>query len=173
MISTTQRGLDRGSALSVSLVERCQDWVRSFQTQRQQGSTQDARKNLQRWSERNTQSWLPAGIKQWNRWRAQNPDLTIDLRGIDLRDVNLSGANLSRTILSGARLDGALLAGANLCGADLRNASLNRADLQGALIADANLSGATLWWTNLQGAVVSPDSLEVAHLQGLPRTFSD
>ena len=50
---------------------------------------------------------LCRSIREWNRWRAENPQVTPDLAGAGLRGVNLSGANL---------------AGANLKGADLRGA---------------------------------------------------
>lgn len=166
MISSTKTSLDRSSTFSISFpwVERCKSWTRSFQIWRQQKhGIESARANLQRWIDRGSWRWLSPGVRQWNRWRANNPNITIDLRNIDLRGANLSGANLSGVNLSGANLDDAYLAGANLSGADLRNASLNRASLQGALIAEANLSGAILWWANLRGAIVSPDRLQGAH----------
>ena len=38
---------------------------------------------------------LCRSIREWNRWRAENPQVTPDLAGAGLRGVNLSGANLA------------------------------------------------------------------------------
>ena len=85
---------------------------------------------------------LGLGSRAWNSWRADQPEVTINLsdgalRGLDLTDADLSGADLSGadlrgTILSGANLAGARLAGANLFKAMLDDADLHRADLSSA-----------------------------------------
>lgn len=60
-------------------------------------------------SKEKTVELLKSGIAGWNKWREENPDEKIDLRGAnlcyanlcyaDLRDANLRGADLCKTIL--------------------------------------------------------------------------
>ena len=71
---------------------------------------------------------LLAGVKEWNTWRQENPDESIDLSGAYLRGAHLGGANLVGANLGGANLRDANLRGANLGGANLR-------DVKGAIIA--------------------------------------
>jgi hypothetical protein len=102
----------------------------------------------------------------WNRWRAENPDVLIDLRGAVLRsrkfagallhDVNLAGADLSACDLRGADLKRADLRGVLFTGADLRQADLRSAvlaDIVGGVgnsmvdITDADFTEAIFGWT--------------------------
>ena len=81
-------------------------------------------------------------MNQWNKWRENNPEVSILLEGANFRNANLAGAdlwkvNLESTELRSASLKGSELIGANLAGADLRN---------------VNLAGADLWKANLKGA---------------------
>jgi hypothetical protein len=62
---------------------------------------------------------LCRSIREWNRWRVENPQVTPDLAGAGLRGVNLSGANLAEANLKGADLRGAVLSGCMLIGAEL------------------------------------------------------
>lgn len=39
---------------------------------------------------------IDGGVKNWNRWRQQNPGISVDLSG-----ANLSGANLRKANLNG------------------------------------------------------------------------
>lgn len=97
---------------------------------------------------------LKQGVKAWNRWREENPEikpdlLQVNLRGEDLRDVNFSNtgltmATLSWTLLSGANFNNASLFMADLCMADLTNAQLRSAFLWVTNLCYANLSGANL-----------------------------
>src|SRR5262249_11919466 len=57
---------------------------------------------------------LKQGVKAWNAWRRENPDIRPDLSNADLRGADLSGANLAR-----ANLREAFLFKANLGSADL------------------------------------------------------
>jgi hypothetical protein len=89
---------------------------------------------------------LRQGTEAWNKWRAENPDLEVNLSGATLwrpEDVypdllpdwvNLIGANLSSANLYGAHLDHAYL-----MSSDLTKAILIRANLSGALLSEANL----------------------------------
>src|SRR6266568_4635194 len=77
------------------------------------------------------------GVKAWNQWREEHPEIHPDFTEADLREAYLRNANLE---------------GADLTGADLREAYLRRADLRGADLKDANLEGANLRRAILRGA---------------------
>src|SRR5437868_6176477 len=70
---------------------------------------------------------LKQGVKVWNQWRDEHPDIRPDLVGADLIDADLVDADLSFTNLTGARLTGANLIDANLTGARLTGADFSRA----------------------------------------------
>jgi uncharacterized protein YjbI with pentapeptide repeats len=125
---------------------------------------------------------LKAGVKEWNKWRGENPGIEIDLEGAHLDEAhlkearlegaNLKGAYLKEAILEGANLkkanlEGAVFRRANLCGADLRltnlrTANLYRADLRSTNIRGANLRDAVLKEANLSGSLLGE-----THLEGL------
>jgi uncharacterized protein YjbI with pentapeptide repeats len=52
---------------------------------------------------------LKEGAKAWNEWRVENPELTPDLIGAQLRGANLSGADLKAVNFHRADLDDAVL----------------------------------------------------------------
>jgi uncharacterized protein YjbI with pentapeptide repeats len=100
---------------------------------------------------------LKQGVEQWNKWRKENPlELSPDLCGADLHEMELRGANLYQ-----ARLAEANLNKASLSGVDLSYATLGRADLSGA-----SLEGAKLAWADLHGANLSECYLVYANLSG-------
>jgi uncharacterized protein YjbI with pentapeptide repeats len=129
---------------------------------------------------------LERGMRLWNRWREESPDIRPDLSGADLsraelsrahfreadlRDVDLSRADLSQAKLNGAKLNGARLNGANLSGAELSRANLSGAELNGVNLSGANLrgadlNGAELNRANLRGACLSGADLGGAELKG-------
>ena len=119
---------------------------------------------------------LKEGIEPWNKWRHDNPGLSVDLIEANLseahlRGADLRGADLSRAPLSGADLRGADLRVAQLSGADLRVAHLSGADLRvahlsGADLRGADLSGAHLSLADLRGANLSVADLRGANLSG-------
>lgn len=80
---------------------------------------------------------LQEGVKTWNQWRKEHPDIRIDLRGANLDYANLSGADLRD-----ANLSGASLYGVNFSGAFLEYADLSGSDLLDADLSEANLFGA-------------------------------
>lgn len=91
------------------------------------------------------------GVKSWNDWRAENPDIKPDLSGADLSNINLYfGANLEEADLRNANLTNACLEGATLKQADLRNAILRGAQLRKAILAFADLRGADLTEADLR-----------------------
>jgi hypothetical protein len=92
-----------------------------------------------------------------------------DLAEVNLRESSLFNANLERANLTSANLQGAELREANLQGADLRwaelqGAELRVAELQGADLREAELQGADLRGANLQGADLRKAKLYGANL---------
>ncbi|MFH8379295.1 pentapeptide repeat-containing protein [Streptomyces cyaneofuscatus] len=87
------------------------------------------------------------------------PNPLVAVRRMDLSNANLSGAlmrntdlkeaRLIRANLSGAVLEGANLYEANLDGADLRSANLRGADLTGTIMTGADLRKADLRGSNV------------------------
>jgi len=72
---------------------------------------------------------LKQGVKVWNEWREQHPDISPDLSHLYLP--------------AGANLQGANLRGAKLYSATLREANLREAKLRGARLWDADLRDAS------------------------------
>ena len=81
-------------------------------------------------------------IRKWNKWRAENPHVGVNLSYADLRNANLFDADLSYANLSYANLRYANLRNVNLRNANLYHADLSYADLRYANLFDANLRGA-------------------------------
>jgi uncharacterized protein YjbI with pentapeptide repeats len=104
---------------------------------------------------------LKQGVRVWNRWRAENPGVDINLSGSDLYGVDLGGANLN-----GANLERAFLEKANLVKADLIGANLSQANLIDARLFEANLTGANLSRANLFGADLMGANLSAADMTG-------
>ena len=52
-----------------------------------------------------------SGSRAWNRWRARNTSVDIDLTGANLRGADLRHANLANTNLAEAELVQAICAG--------------------------------------------------------------
>ena len=104
---------------------------------------------------------LQEGVKAWNAWWRQNPNIQPDLSRANLHEANLRGADLRRADLRGADLRRADLAGANLRGADLVEANLREANLSWA-----NLRGANLSWADLGAADLGAAELDGADLHG-------
>jgi hypothetical protein len=105
---------------------------------------------------------LKRGVEAWNAWRAQHPDVTIDLTGADLADANLQSAHLNHAQLDGADLTKARLFGAQLVGAKLNAARLVDADLGWANLSEASLLTADLSGADLNSALLS--GANVAHV---------
>ncbi len=104
---------------------------------------------------------LKRGVKAWNKWRAKNPDVEIDLSGSDLYGANLRGVNLN-----GANLERAFLEKSVLVEVDLMGANLSRANLIDAHLFEANLTGANLSRANLFRADLTGANLNAADLTG-------
>ncbi len=107
---------------------------------------------------------LRQGVEVWNKWRAENPDIDIDLSS-----ANLSGAKLSRAFLWKADLSKSVFSKADLGYADLSITDLTEANLNEAILYDADLTSACLLraklvYTNLRHANLSGAFLEKANL---------
>jgi len=112
---------------------------------------------------------LRNGVWEWNKWRADSPEMDPDLSRVhliaeDLNGANLSSADLSRSNLSSSDLGGADLSKANLYEADLSSTNLFEADLSGANLRSALLSGAFLVVANLSSAQLGGADLSGADL---------
>jgi hypothetical protein len=128
---------------------------------------------------------LREGVEVWNHWRRKYPNLTPDLSGAILRELNLfearlsmvclrgadlSHADLSSSFLQMANLEGAILAGADLSGAKLRRANLGSADLSLTDLLGADLSQAKLVQANFAQATVGLTSfadVDLSEVKGL------
>jgi uncharacterized protein YjbI with pentapeptide repeats len=128
---------------------------------------------------------LKQGAIVWCQWREDNPEITPDLsganlkgaelsganlRGTNFREVNLSDADLSKADLGGsdflaADLSRAYLYKANLSGANFLAADLKDADIHKASLQRANLRKANLQRANLRSASLSEANLTTAYLQ--------
>jgi uncharacterized protein YjbI with pentapeptide repeats len=85
---------------------------------------------------------LKQGIDVWNKWRRENYEIRIDLRGtnlaganlveFDLSRVNLQESNLTRANLTDSSLRGSIMTDCNLKGANLSRTDLSDTDLTGA-----------------------------------------
>jgi hypothetical protein len=117
---------------------------------------------------------LLQGVDTWNRWRAENPEVSIELSEIDLRPESIaghpvlggSGASLRKINFRGAVLRDARLEGADLYGATLDDAYLGGVHFEGATLQDATLERATLTGAHLQDASLAWANLKGANLQG-------
>ncbi len=129
---------------------------------------------------------LHAGVRSWNLWRRDHPQVRPDFAGADLNMIQIPGAdlseadlsdtclwdaNLNQANLSGANLRAASLIGAYIMVADLRNADLSCADLRSAYLRISDLHGANLTNTILtaedQGGQVMGSFFDLATCYGL------
>lgn len=126
---------------------------------------------------------LKQGVEVWNRWRAENFDVRINLSEADLSRITFSKANLNETNLNGANLNGANLSGATFVRTTLREATLSKANLckailretnfTGAIILDADISNADLSRAILREADFSKTILREADLTWADLTFTN
>ena len=107
---------------------------------------------------------LKKGIKNWNRWRRENPNIIPDLRKADLRGFDLSFANFRDAKLVETRYSGACLHSANLTKADLSFSRLVATNLKFANLKSSNLSQATLIKANLSEADLMKANLSEVNL---------
>ncbi len=102
---------------------------------------------------------LRHGAESWNRWRAKNPDIQPDLRGLDAHVALLIQVNFSNTNLLRARITNSELPYADFSGAFLKEVTFRETAL-----AKSSFKSAVLTWTdfshaNLRGADFSNASV--------------
>jgi hypothetical protein len=102
---------------------------------------------------------LGRGVKLWNQWRREHPEIIPDLSMIELSRQRLTGVNFARANLAKARMQGCILSLSNL-----EQANLSGAFLFGALLSGANLRQTNLESTNLIEANFNQSSLRGANL---------
>lgn len=123
---------------------------------------------------------LYEGVRFWNQWRKENPNIRpslyrLTLSELDLRKAELSSANLSYSTflncdLRGAYLNTAYMNGTQFRDTDLADANLDGAYLEYADFSGANLKGASLsslhgaWMSNFSRADLSEADLRNANL---------
>ena len=103
---------------------------------------------------------LKRSVSQWNRWREENPDATVDLSHADLKGAFFAGANLAEADLSFANLEQSNFTNASFEGANLYKANLSKANL-----AFATLDNATGAFANFSGVNLGACSLVKARLE--------
>lgn len=121
---------------------------------------------------------LGEGITVWNSWRSTNSDVQPDLVGVDLRDLDLREINLSRARLEGTNFAHSDLRDANLSSSNLAGACLAFADLENAVLAFSNLTSTDLRAANLRNASLEDADLkhaDMAHacLEGASLAYAD
>jgi Pentapeptide repeats (8 copies) len=121
---------------------------------------------------------LKQGVKTWNAWRQQHPEVKPDLIGVNLEEADLTGAYLRAADLRNANLRKAKLCGADLydadlCVTDLTQADLSNATLEGAKLLQTTLTQACLTNCSIYGISAWGVHLEGAQQHNLVITLSD
>jgi hypothetical protein len=117
---------------------------------------------------------LKQGVEVWNKWRCDNPEVSVDLKGVKLRHerlerINLSQADLENANLSFTNLNHANLAFSNLSRAILSFASLDHANLSAAnlketYLEDASLNNTVMAGANFKKAIMTNSSFKNTYL---------
>jgi bla regulator protein BlaR1 len=112
---------------------------------------------------------LMRGVDFWNKWRSENRNEEVDLRGACLKEAELPNINLSNAYLQNvnfgeAILDGADFTGANLEGANLKEASLKNTKFKNVNLARANLKEVTLREQDFSNSDLSYINLKEAQI---------
>lgn len=107
---------------------------------------------------------LRQGVKAWNQWRDNNPQIEPDLSQCCLQDLDLSRVMFNNTNLSKAILVDNDFTEAKFYKANLNQATLGRSILDKALVVEANLEKAELRTTSLVSCDLSRSNLFFANL---------
>ncbi len=105
---------------------------------------------------------LKQGVKGWNLWRKQNPEIYPNLREANLQDADLRGVNLSGADLTYAFFNDANLSRANLANAKLIETNFVRANLRHANLTDLVVNGANFRDAKLHHAILTDSNLGAA-----------
>ncbi len=106
------------------------------------------------------------GVKSWNQWRRENPNIIPDLTKADLSSLDLSFYDLRYVELCSARLNNAKLASAKLSKANLSYINLSKTCLRFTDFTNANLIQANLSKTDLRETIFTNCNLTGANLSG-------
>jgi uncharacterized protein YjbI with pentapeptide repeats len=109
---------------------------------------------------------LNQGVKVWNQWRLDHPDIRPDLRGVQLRGMQLDRINLRNAHLQDAEFYQAQLVRADFSGSNLTSAGFGEATLGGAKFVSAILQNAILMKAHLYEADFTGADLSGAKLYG-------
>jgi hypothetical protein len=117
---------------------------------------------------------ISQGADAWNKWRGENPAVSIDLRRARLMHLNLEDANLAKADLREANLSFTNFRNANLAFSNLESAifsfanfegaNFSAAHLENAYLEDAKLTSARLPGANLKNAILANSDLKNAYL---------
>jgi uncharacterized protein YjbI with pentapeptide repeats/beta-lactamase regulating signal transducer with metallopeptidase domain len=112
---------------------------------------------------------LMKGVDFWNKWRSENRNEEVDLRGACLKEavlpnINLSNASLQDVNFGEATLNGADFTGANLEGANLKEASLKNTKFKNVILAGANLKEVVLREQDFSNSDLSYINLKEAQI---------
>lgn len=117
---------------------------------------------------------LSQGVAAWNKWREENPNVSIDLKSAKLMHLNLENANLSRADMRKANLSFTNFKNANLAFSNLESAifsfanfegaNFSAADLENAYLEDAKLTSARLSGANFKNARLANSNFKNAYL---------
>jgi len=107
---------------------------------------------------------LKQGVRVWNKWREENPNVEIDLSKADLHEAHLVKVDFHRAILGGTNLRESDLREANFYKADLHGANLRRVNLYKASLVEADLSEASLGRADLRRTNLDKADLSKANL---------
>ncbi len=118
------------------------------------------------------------GVEVWNQWREENPDVEIDLSGVqfknqDLHRVNFRGANLHGTDFSSSVLAWADLRDADLFEANFYLVDMYQTDLRGANLGESILVGTNMVQTKIDKANVSGSSIYSINVWDLEGEFEE
>ena len=89
----------------------------------------------------------------------------MDLRGIDLSELNLSGGIFRQANLTGVNLTNAFLVGADFSEADMSETNLAFADLRSSMLTKTDMTRANLANSKLDGAFIDETIMDNANLK--------
>ncbi len=110
---------------------------------------------------------LRHGVDGWNDWRKKNNKVSVNLKGVNLKETDLRGAYFGNANLEGVDFGDADLTKADFTNSKLIGANFCEANLEKAVFLGANLNGANLQRTVLAGNNLSAAKLNHADLESV------
>lgn len=109
---------------------------------------------------------LRSSVQEWNEWRKNNPDASIDFTGVNFRFINLIETDPRTGERIGVDFHGVNLGGAHFHSARMHRANLRNASLVNCFMSDVKLVGADLSGADLHGSKCHMADLTEANLSG-------